>query len=260
MTGIVKAVINFIRDFLRKKLHYKSEDLPYYITIAAAVIMFVLGLGAFVGLTEQLVEDELTGFDAAVTAEVVGWREEGLTQFLTFITHVGDSTGYFVVIAVFIVLLIVLRRSWKFVFQTGVVLLLATLSNVVLKQIINRARPDADHLVVVHSLSYPSGHAMSAMAFYGFLIFLTARYKMNYVLKVILILVFASLIFLIGLSRVYLGVHFPSDVIAGYIGGLIWVTFCAIVFDVIVLYRRRRERAGEILAILKDNAKSKEND
>src|SRR5690606_26451869 len=107
---------------------------------------------------------------------------------------------------------------------------------------------------------YPSGHAMSAMAFYGFLIFLTARYKMNYVLKVILILVFASLIFLIGLSRVYLGVHFPSDVIAGYIGGLIWVTFCAIVFDVIVLYRRRRERAGEILAILKDNAKSKEND
>src|SRR5690606_35065208 len=135
---------------------------------------------------EELVEDNLGEFDAAVTNKMIEWRGERLTLFLIFITNVGNTTGYLVVTALLVAYFLIRHRSWRFILQTVVVLLLATLSNMALKEVFNRARPEIDHLVVVHSLSYPSGHAMSAMGFYGFLIFLTARYKMNIVLKFVL--------------------------------------------------------------------------
>jgi membrane-associated phospholipid phosphatase len=260
MEEILKKIILSIRRFFREKLHYKAEDLPYYITILVAFILFVVGLNAFVDITEELVKDNLNEFDAAVTSRLFEWRGERLTLFLIFITHVGNTTGYLIVTTLLVAYFLIRHRSWKFILQTVVVLLLATLSNMALKEVFNRARPDIDHLVAVHSLSYPSGHAMSAMGFYGFLIFLTARYKMNYLVKFVLILGLGTLIFLIGLSRVYLGVHFPSDVVAGFIGGLIWVTFCAIVFDVIDLYRKRQQRISELLAIREKEYKSQENE
>lgn len=260
MEAFLKKIIIAIRRFFREKLHYKAEDLPYYITMLVAFILFVVGLNAFVDLTKELVKNNLNSFDAAVTNELIKWRGTWLTRFLIFVTLIGNSTGYLVATAILVAFFLIRHRSWKFILQTVVVLLLATLSNMALKEVFNRARPEIEHLVAVHSLSYPSGHAMSAMGFYGFLIFLTARYKMNYWVKSILIMALAALIFLIGLSRVYLGVHFPSDVLAGFIGGLIWVTFCAIIFDVIDLYRKRQQRISELNMMREDELKSKNND
>jgi membrane-associated phospholipid phosphatase len=249
MEALLQKIILVIRRFFRETLHYQAEDLPYYITIIVAFILFIVGLNGFVDLTQELVQDNLTGFDESVTAELLRWRSDGLTRFLIFITDIGDGRGYLVVIALLVAYFFIRHRSWKFILQTVVVLLLATLSNMALKQVINRSRPAIEHLVNVYSLSYPSGHAMSAMGFYGFLIFLVARYKMNYFLKFGLIIFLAALIFFIGLSRIYLGVHYPSDVLAGFIGGLLWVTFCAIIFDVIDLWRKRKKRIHELRSL-----------
>ena len=79
---------------------------------------------------------------------------------------------------------------------------------------------------------------MSAMAFYGFLIFLAPKFKIQKVAKFILIIVLVILILSIGISRIYLGVHFPSDVAGGFIAGFIWVVFCKLIFDLIELFRR----------------------
>src|SRR5690606_9370331 len=106
---------------------------------------------------------------------------------------------------------------------------------------INRERPTLEHMVAVSTLSYPSGHAMSAMAFYGFLIYLSFRLSRYMWFKILSLIILGSLILLIGISRIYLGVHYPSDVFAGFVGGLIWVTFCAILFNIIDLYRRKRK-------------------
>ncbi|UZH55148.1 phosphatase PAP2 family protein [Salinimicrobium tongyeongense] len=136
-------------------------------------------------------------------------------------------------------------RNKKFILQLLGVLILSALANLALKEAFNRARPTIDHLVVVETLSYPSGHAMSAMAFYGFLTYLVFQIKMSRLLRTFLTLVFISLIFLIGLSRIYLGVHFPSDVIGGFAAGLIWIAFCIILFNIIDLLRQKKMRKNQ---------------
>ena len=79
---------------------------------------------------------------------------------------------------------------------------------------------------------------MSAMAFYGFLIFLVTKFNTHKVTKFLLIVILVVLVLSIGISRIYLGVHFPSDVAGGFIAGFIWIVFCVLVFDLIELFRR----------------------
>jgi len=241
----IVQVIYWIRDFIRTRLRSENEDLPYYLAILIAAFLFIVGINGFIELTEELAENELTTFDEKVTEFVVGFRSEGLTRYLTFVTHLGDRYAYVAVTVLLAAWFFFRYRSWKFVLQSIGVLLLASLSNVILKQVIHRERPSLEHLVTVNTLSYPSGHSMSAMAFYGFLIYLCLRYQMPRSLRFLSIFFLSLLILSIGVSRVYLGVHYPSDVSAGWIGGLIWVAFCAIVFNVIGLWRKRKGNGQE---------------
>jgi undecaprenyl-diphosphatase len=241
----LRAVIQWIRAFFREKLHYKNEDLPYYVTILIAVIFFTVGLKVFIELTDELREDELTNFDDSITNYVLTFRNQSLTSFFQFVTNLGDRYAYIIITILLGSFLWFRYQSWKFTAQTASVLLLATLSNIAIKHIINRARPVIEHLVMVNTLSFPSGHSMSAMAFYGFLVYLSATSKMKLGIKVLLVVVLVSLILSIGLSRIYLGVHFPSDVLAGFMGGLIWVTLCAVIFNVIALWRKKKALKSE---------------
>lgn len=86
-----------------------------------------------------------------------------------------------------------------------------------LKLIIQRPRPDEYRIIDASGYSFPSGHSMISMAFYCFIIYLICKYVNNKILKYFLIGLLGSLIILIGVSRVYLGVHYVSDVIAGFI-------------------------------------------
>ena len=232
-------LVKWVRKFIREKFRSENEDLPYYVTILISGILFIIGLNAFVELTDELAENELNAFDQGVTAFVISYRNEWLTDYFTFATHLGDRNAYIVFTVLLAGFYRIKHQSWKFIIQTTLVLMLATISNIVLKKVINRARPSLEHLVSVNTLSYPSGHSMSAMAFYGFIIFLCLRYEMHRWIRYLLITILALLILSIGISRIYLGVHYPSDVAAGFIGGLIWVAFCAVVFSLIDLLRNK---------------------
>lgn len=232
----------WLRRFVRQHLNLNNDDLPYYITILISAVLCIIAINAFVELTDELAENELTSVDKVVTEFIIGFRSDTLTRYFTFVTHLGDRHAYAMLTLLLATYYVLKHRQWKFVLQTTLVLLLASLSNVVLKKVINRARPSLEHLVTVNTLSYPSGHAMSAMAFYGFLIYLCVRYRMRQWVRIVFITVLALLILSIGMSRIYLGVHYPTDVAAGFIGGLIWVAFCAVVFNVFDLLRKRRVR------------------
>lgn len=245
MKETLLAIVRWIRKFIREKFHSDNGELPYYVTILISAILFVVALNGFVEITDELAENELTGLDKAITEYIISFRSEALTNYFTFATDLGDRNAYIVITVFLAAYYFFKQRSWKFILQTTLVLLLATFSNIVLKRVFNRARPTLDHLVTVNTLSYPSGHSMSAMAFYGFLIYLCLRYKMRAWLKSLLVIVLVMIVLSIGVSRIYLGVHFPSDVAAGFVGGLIWVAFCAVVFNVFELLRKRQRGKSE---------------
>tara|TARA_R110000868_G_scaffold261206_2_gene519270 strand:- start:95 stop:832 length:738 start_codon:yes stop_codon:yes gene_type:complete len=232
------SLIKTLREFLANKLNQYNTTLPYVITVIVALIVVVGGINLFIELTETLKTDLLATYDTTITDYVISYRSPNLTSYFKFMTNVGDVYGYLIVLVIFLLLSLLVFKRWKYVVQATLVLALATVSNMMLKRFIDRARPGIEHLVSVETLSYPSGHAMSAMAFYGFLIFLVTKFKIHKVIKYALIVILMLLILSIGISRIYLGVHFPSDIAGGFIAGFIWVVFCVLVFDVIELFRK----------------------
>jgi len=239
-----KRIIEFllkIRELLRNKFHQYNEHLPFIITLLIMLILVVLGINIFISLTETIHSDALAKYDRRITDFIISFRTPGLNKFLQFITEVGDFYGYLVIAILSTIIFYVKFKNWRYVVEIFFVLIISGLSNLALKQVINRARPDTEHLVSVATLSYPSGHAMSAIAFYGFLIYLLYTFNLRPWLKTGLILLCGFLIAAIGISRIYLGVHFPSDVVGGYIAGFIWVLFCIVLFHIIDLLRKRRK-------------------
>ncbi|MGQ3480036.1 phosphatase PAP2 family protein [Paenibacillus sp. TY11] len=108
--------------------------------------------------------------------------------------------------------------------------------NTLIKEVLQRERPSLQHLVEAGGYSFPSGHAMISMGFYGMIFAIWAiERKINNRAFFLPCVLGALLILLIGLSRVYLGVHFPTDIVGGYVAGIIWL-----VFTVPVIYWRAR--------------------
>lgn len=245
MVQVTKKYIDEFVEFIKTHVTRKHPDFPFYLLIFIAFLVFALGMNLFVELTEEVQGDTITAFDDSVTSYVTSFRTPALNHFFQFVTDLGDVYAYIVATTLAAIFFFFKLRNKKFILQLLGVLILSALANLALKEAFNRARPTIDHLVVVETLSYPSGHAMSAMAFYGFLTYLVFQIKMSRLLRTFLTLVFISLIFLIGLSRIYLGVHFPSDVIGGFAAGLIWIAFCIILFNIIDLLRQKKMRKNQ---------------
>ena len=127
------------------------------------------------------------------------------------ITWFGSATC---LILLTIILFIVLKNKITG-FLIAINLVIVTILNQLLKFVLQRPRPDDYRLIDESGYSFPSGHSMISMAFYGYLIYLIYKSKFNKYVKIILITIFVFLILFIGISRIYLGVHYTSDVIAG---------------------------------------------
>jgi len=207
-------------------------------------VFCIFALLGFLDLTEELHEGNLEKYDSLITGFIYPLRSDALTGIIIAITEMGSQWAYLIVIPLIASLLYRKGHSWRLTLQATIILITTFLLNVAIKYIISRPRPLDEHQLVEvadKSFSYPSGHSMSAMAFYGFLIYLTFRLVDRNWLKWLLISVQALLILAIGGSRVYLGVHYPSDVIAGFIAGLIWLAICITALKSINFYRRTKK-------------------
>lgn len=142
-----------------------------------------------------------------------------LTPIVKVITHVGGAKIVFVLTVLAIILIKGLKN--KLFLLTGVVGTAGL--NVVLKHIVQRERPNINRLIPEKGYSFPSGHSMMSMAFYGMLIFLIFKYVKNTALKWTLIVILTILLSTIGITRIYLGVHYPSDVIGGFVVSLTYL-------------------------------------
>ena len=144
---------------------------------------------------------------------------DGMTPFIKFITWFGSVFGIIVVglISIFII------KDKKINISFVVCLILGVIINNVIKIIFARARPDINPLMIENTYSFPSGHSMMSMILYGYLIYLIYNYFKSKKYKWLLICVLSILILCIGFSRIYLGVHYVSDVVGGFVLGIAYL-------------------------------------
>lgn len=138
------------------------------------------------------------------------YKNNLLTNFMKIITLFGSA---YVIVPCCIILLFALKNKKNKILMTSN-LVIITLLNQLLKRVFRRLRP-INGIISEFGYSFPSGHSMVSMAFYGFLIYLL--YKSNFKYKNIFIGLLIVLILLIGISRIYLGVHYPTDVFGGFL-------------------------------------------
>ena len=163
--------------------------------------------------------DKVYNFDNYVYNLISPFICYGLTCFFKFITNFAS----FSYIIIFIILsFILIKNKW-----IGIVIAInsvnSSIINKILKAIFVRPRPNVLRLIKQGGYSFPSGHAMASMTFYGFLIYLIIKSNINKNIKILLISLLTILILLIGISRIYLGVHYASDILAGYLVSIIYL-------------------------------------
>ena len=194
----MKYKIDSIKKFLRKNLRW--------------IILFVCML-IFLETAEDVFENEI------MKRDIIGYNlistylmSDFITPIAKFITNLG---GAIFLISLATILFIVIKNK-----RIGICiylnLFIVTSLNLILKNIVQRPRPTEYRLINESGYSFPSGHSMASAAFYGFLIYLIYKKIENRKLKITLITILSLLILLIGTSRIYLGVHFTSDVFAGF--------------------------------------------
>lgn len=194
----------------------KNNKLLIYISIPILTIMIIITNRVIVG--EELFIDKL-----AHNILVESLRNPTMTTIMKTITKLSDTT-YIILIAVILTILFLFKYKQKSVAKIiPCNLIFITLLNQTLKTIFQRERPFGHNLIEISGFSFPSGHAMVSMAFYGLLIYVIYHLVKNQTLRNTLIIINILIILLIGISRVYLGVHYISDIIVGYSVSIIYL-------------------------------------
>ncbi len=193
--------------------------------VLVAFVLFIIPAYVFVELAEEVHEKETLLFDEAVLHGVNQLASPGLNVVMMTLTQLGGLWAVLVITAVLVVLLWrkrMRRMSVLLTFGVGG----AGLINLILKSIFQRDRPELWELLVIeNSYSFPSGHAMasSALAFSLIVIFWPTRWRW------LVVAIMGVYTFAIGLTRLYLGVHYPTDVVAGWIVSAMWVAVVMVV-------------------------------
>lgn len=188
-----------IKDFLIKNLKW--------------IILFICLIG-FLALAEDVFNKEI------MNGDIIGYKmvstfliSDFATPIAKFITNFGGA----IFLIGLTVLLIILIKNKKIGLSIFANLVVITGLNQLLKRILQRPRPTEFRIVEETGYSFPSGHSMVSMAFYGYLIYLIYKYVKNKYIKWSLIVLLSCLIVGIGTSRIYLGVHYTSDVLGGFL-------------------------------------------
>ncbi|UAL45569.1 phosphatase PAP2 family protein [Sutcliffiella horikoshii] len=152
------------------------------------------------------------------------YRIGEIDGFFIFLSYIGSKLFFYPALVV-LTIFILFKRNWYLALFLWANLIGVRFLNTLLKTIFSRDRPSLDHVVEAGFYSYPSGHSMNSMAFFGAIAFLCYLIIKQSWLRNTLMAVCYVLIGLIGFSRVYLGVHYPLDVLGGFAMGASWLLF-----------------------------------
>lgn len=178
------------------------------------LIILFLCLIAFLAIAEDVLSKEI------MKGDIIGYNiiskllmSDTMTNIAKIITNFGGPV-YIVIIAIIFAIAV---KNKKISISVFINLIVVTLINQIIKNILQRPRPTEYRIIEQGGYSFPSGHSMVSMAFYGYFIYLIFRYVKNKYLKYVLSTLLLFLIISIGISRIYLGVHYTSDVLGGFL-------------------------------------------
>ena len=173
----------------------------------------------FISLVIMYYTNNLEWIDNFFYNHIISLKSDTTTSFFIYLTVLGGA-GITVLLINFN-LLLNKKKGLYFIINIVIVVTL----NFILKLIFMRQRPTVEHLVLENWYSFPSGHSMNSVALYGLLIYYMYHSKRNKYLRVIGIILSVLFIILVPISRVYLGVHFFSDILAGICLSMVWLMF-----------------------------------
>lgn len=198
------------------------------------IILFICIVG-FLALAEDVFNKEI------MNGDVIGYKiisdffiSDFATPIAKFITNFGGA----IFLGILVVTLFIVIKNKKIGASIFSNLVIITLLNQLLKRILQRPRPTEFRIVEETGYSFPSGHSMVSMAFYGYLIYLIYKHIKNKYIKWISITLLSTLILLIGMSRIYLGVHYTSDVLGGFLISIAYLIIYINIMDKYVLEKK----------------------
>ncbi len=223
-----------IFDFL-----IKIDSSPALVLLFSEIILgIILSAGSFFVFTKvasNVLNNNYFNFDISVSTFIYQFRNPFLTQIMEFFSFLGKDAWIFA--SAPIILLLAVRKHKKEAFLFSIALLMGYAINMSIKWLIARPRPLLSPLVLESFYSFPSGHSMDSFVFYSLIALFIFRFTRNKKISITISAVSLLLVVLISISRVYLGVHYPTDVIAGMIGGFWWVTTAIVVEKTIDFYK-----------------------
>jgi undecaprenyl-diphosphatase len=204
------------------------------------VVVILVCVAGFVALADEVMEGGTLAVDNAVLLWMNRYASPALTGIALDVTALGAGTVVWLVVIVASVFLWTSRHRWS-VLLLWVSIIGSGLINTVMKMFFERPRPQLFPWRVPYAglSSFPSGHSMTSMVCYATLAFLIARLVDSKFLRRFTFALAGVIVLLIGLSRMYLGVHYPTDVLAGFAMGLAWASFCALGIEALRYFRHR---------------------
>ncbi|MFS0781568.1 phosphatase PAP2 family protein [Bacillus sp. 1P06AnD] len=211
-----------------KQTYHFFKTYKNQLFVGLLLILIIAFMAIFIDVLTDLQEDELRQFDHRAIAYMQGHVTDNLTGIMKAITFFGGKV--WIISAVLIASLLVGFKKKRYalflLFASG----LGSLFNIALKEFIQRQRPDIYPIIQESGYSFPSGHSMGSIIFYGSLVIILAKISRRKWLDAVFILFFIVLVPAIGISRIYLGVHYPSDIIGGFSAGAFWLLICWLIF------------------------------
>jgi len=205
------------KDEVRKKTRSFSIG---FLVVLCLLVLLILTFGA---ITQEIVFEKESGLDNAVYKAVSSVASPAITHLMVAFTFFGSRT-FLVPAYIIIIIFLIIKRKSKESLGIAAVALCGAVLLFLFKVIFKRERPLEPLIAKATSFSYPSGHSFSAFTFSGIIIYLIWCSSITRALKWTWSIVFFLFAFMIGLSRIYLHIHYASDVLAGSCLSFIWLT------------------------------------
>lgn len=210
------------------------------VDVIVILALFLVSLIAFVWIAKYVFLDDKTAFDDAAFDFLNNWVSNVNTDVMNGFTLLGKVQFLIPANLLLTAWFLFVRKHKWYTIKVPVIGLSSGLVMVGLKHLFGRERPLIPLLEPVGGLSFPSGHALCSMTFFGLLIYFTWKRIKNVYWRVAVAVLLSFIIFMIGLSRVYLRVHHASDVLAGFALGIIWLVISLKLLKRIETYSMRK--------------------